>query len=176
MEEHCWGNRPHCTLTQRTWIWANSGRERRTEEPGELHSMGLRSQTRLNKYTSPCYTNMPSWCDFPDVSDVPGYNLPWERVQCSFIFVSSHSARAVSNSQCPGSKMNDAQLMREVLKEQLLGVSWTLDNGYNFSSLVISSLTTALCEMGGPFLHPPLCIFSHWALCSLVAFIASWQL
>ena len=66
---------------------------------------------------------MPSWCDFPDVSDVPGYSLPWERVQCSFIFVSSHSAQAVSNSQCPGSKMNDAQLMREVLKEQLLGIS-----------------------------------------------------
>ena len=29
------------SLTQWTWVWANSGRQRETGEPGVLHSMGL---------------------------------------------------------------------------------------------------------------------------------------
>ena len=33
------------SLTQRTWIWANSGREWSTEEPGVLHSLGSQSDT-----------------------------------------------------------------------------------------------------------------------------------
>ena len=40
------------SLTQWTWIWANYGREWRTEEPGVLQSMGSHSQTRLSNWTT----------------------------------------------------------------------------------------------------------------------------
>ena len=38
--------------TQRTWVWANSGRWGRTGEPGVLQYMGLQSQTRLSDWTA----------------------------------------------------------------------------------------------------------------------------
>ena len=38
--------------TQRTWVWANSGRWGRTGEPGILQYMGLQSQTRLSDWTA----------------------------------------------------------------------------------------------------------------------------
>ena len=34
------------SLTQRTWVWANSGRQWRTGKPGVLQSMGLQRVTR----------------------------------------------------------------------------------------------------------------------------------
>ena len=38
-------------MPQHTWIWPNSGREWRTEEPGVLQSTGSQSRTWLNKRT-----------------------------------------------------------------------------------------------------------------------------
>ena len=38
------------SLTWWTWIWANSGREWRTEKPGVLQSMGLQIQTWLSNW------------------------------------------------------------------------------------------------------------------------------
>ena len=35
-----------------TWIWTNSGRQWRTEEPGMLQSTGLQSQTCLSNWTT----------------------------------------------------------------------------------------------------------------------------
>ena len=37
--------------TQWTWVWANSGRWRRTGKPGMLQSMGSQSQTWLSNWT-----------------------------------------------------------------------------------------------------------------------------
>ena len=39
-------------LTQRTWIWANSGRQWRTGKPGVLQSMGCKSRTWLRDWTT----------------------------------------------------------------------------------------------------------------------------
>ena len=39
------------SLTHCTWIWANSGRQSRTGEPGMLQSMGSQSRTRLSDWT-----------------------------------------------------------------------------------------------------------------------------
>ena len=39
------------SLTQWTWVRANSGRQWRTGKPGELQSMGSQSQTRLTGWT-----------------------------------------------------------------------------------------------------------------------------
>ena len=39
------------SLTQWTWVWANSGRLWRTGKPGVLQSMGLQSRTRLSDWT-----------------------------------------------------------------------------------------------------------------------------
>ena len=39
------------SLTQWTWIWANSRRQWRTGEPGVLQSMGSQSQTPLSVWT-----------------------------------------------------------------------------------------------------------------------------
>ena len=39
------------TLTEWTWIWANSGRWWRTGKPGMLHSMVSQSQTQLSDWT-----------------------------------------------------------------------------------------------------------------------------
>ena len=45
------------SLTQWTWVWANSGRWWRTGEPGVLQSMGVaKSQTRLSHWTTMCVT------------------------------------------------------------------------------------------------------------------------
>ena len=38
-------------LTQWRWIWGNSGRWWKTEEPGVLQSMGLQSQMQLSEWT-----------------------------------------------------------------------------------------------------------------------------
>ena len=45
------------SLTQWTWVWANSGRWWRTGKPGMLQSMGLQSWTRLSDWTN----NTGSW-------------------------------------------------------------------------------------------------------------------
>ena len=40
--------------TQRTWVWANSGRQRKTRKPGTLQSMGRKESDmteRLNNWT-----------------------------------------------------------------------------------------------------------------------------
>ena len=40
------------SLTQRTWVWANSGRQCRTGKPDVLQSMGLQSWTWLSNWTT----------------------------------------------------------------------------------------------------------------------------
>ena len=37
--------------TQRTWVWANSERQRWTEKPGMLQLLGLQSRTRLSDWS-----------------------------------------------------------------------------------------------------------------------------
>ena len=44
------------SLTQWTWVWANSRRQCKTGKPGVLQSMGSQSQTRLTNWTT-TYTN-----------------------------------------------------------------------------------------------------------------------
>jgi len=45
------------SATQWTWVWANSERQWRTEQPGVLQSMGPQSQTRLSDWR----TNDTRW-------------------------------------------------------------------------------------------------------------------
>ena len=40
------------SLTQRTWVWANSGRWWKTRKPGMLQSMGSQSRTCLSSWTT----------------------------------------------------------------------------------------------------------------------------
>ena len=40
------------SLTQKTWVWANSGRQWRTGKPGVLQSMGLQSLLWLSDWTT----------------------------------------------------------------------------------------------------------------------------
>ena len=42
------------SLTQWTWVWANSGRWWRTEKPGLLLSMASQRQTQLSNWTTTC--------------------------------------------------------------------------------------------------------------------------
>ena len=78
------------SLTQRSWVWANSGRWWRTGKPGVLQSMGLRTVRHnwatntftftiawplSNHHSSPC--SIPLFC-LPQVSaqfDRHGYDL-----------------------------------------------------------------------------------------------------
>ena len=52
------------SLTQRTWVWVNSGSCWETGKPGMLQSMGSQSQTRLSNWTE---LNMPA-CYLPFVA------------------------------------------------------------------------------------------------------------
>ena len=47
------------SLTQWTWVWANSRRQWRTGKPGVLQFMGLQSQTRLSDWTTMEYPFLP---------------------------------------------------------------------------------------------------------------------
>ena len=48
------------SLTQWTWIWANSGRQGRTQEPGMLQSPGSQSRTWLSNWTT-IIMDIPRW-------------------------------------------------------------------------------------------------------------------
>ena len=53
------------SVTQWTWIWSDSGRYWKTEEPSTLQSMGLQRRTWLSDWTEPnqfqCLTNQTDW-------------------------------------------------------------------------------------------------------------------
>ena len=53
---------PRCPV-QWTLIWANSGRQWRTEEPGMIQSMGSQSQTWLGNWTTKGYIS-PYFCSW----------------------------------------------------------------------------------------------------------------
>ena len=55
------------SLTQWTWVWANSGSLWWTGKPGVLQSMGLQSWTWLSDWTE--VTNEQCWTSFPVLFD-----------------------------------------------------------------------------------------------------------
>ena len=79
------------SLTQWTWVWANSRRWWRTGKPGVLQSMGLQSQTWLSDWTITKNNSPDCWVFSSSVhSRDPKWPHSWRKLD------PNHSCRSVS--------------------------------------------------------------------------------
>ena len=79
------------SLTQWTWVWANSRRWWRTGKPGVLQSTGLQSQTQLSDWTVTKNNSPDCWVFSSSVhSRDPKWPHSWRKLD------PNHSCRSVS--------------------------------------------------------------------------------